>query len=70
MLALDEGGYRYRLAQLNPEKGVITEIGSWKGRSTIYLACGSMAVRGQGVYAVDPHKPLAEEGYVGEHLSL
>lgn len=64
MLTEDEVGYLHRLGQLNPGKGVIVEIGSWKGKSTISLARGSMAVGGEEVYAVDPHKPLAEEGYV------
>lgn len=63
MLSQNEGEYLYHLAQLNPAKGVIVEIGSWKGKSTICLALGSMAVSGEKVYAVDPHKPLAEEGY-------
>ncbi len=63
MLTIREGGYLHRLAQLNPGKGVIVEIGSWKGKSTIWLALGSMAVGGEKVYAVDPHTPLLEEGY-------
>ncbi|MFQ5902614.1 MAG: class I SAM-dependent methyltransferase [Candidatus Binatia bacterium] len=64
MLTQNEVEYLYRLGQLNPGKGVIVEIGSWKGKSTICLGLGSMAVGGEKVYAVDPHKPLAEEGYV------
>jgi predicted O-methyltransferase YrrM len=64
MLTQTEGEYLYRLAQFNPTKGVIIEIGSWKGKSTICLALGSMSVGGEKVYAVDPHKPLAEEGYM------
>ncbi len=63
MLTRDEVEYLYRLGQWNPGKGVIVEIGSWKGKSTICLARGSLAVGGEKVYAVDPHKPLAEEGY-------
>ncbi len=64
MLTLNEGRYLCRLAQLNPGKGPIVEIGSWKGKSTIWLALGAMAVRGDKVYAIDPHTPLLEEGYV------
>ena len=64
MLTQNEVEYLYRLGQLNPGKGVIVEIGSWKGKSTICLARGSMAVGGEKVYAIDPHRPLAEEGYV------
>jgi len=64
MLTQNEGEYLYRLAQFNPAKGAIVEIGSWKGKSTLCLALGSMSVGGEKVYAVDPHKPLAEEGYL------
>jgi predicted O-methyltransferase YrrM len=63
MLTRKECEYLHRLAQGSPGKGVIVEIGSWKGRSTICLALGSMSVGGEKVYAVDPHKPFAEEGY-------
>jgi predicted O-methyltransferase YrrM len=64
MLTVDEAAYLYRLGQLNPGTGVIVEIGSWKGKSTISLARGSIAVGGEKVYAIDPHRPLAEEGYL------
>lgn len=64
MLTPTEGGFLYQLAQLESRNGVIVEIGSWKGKSTILLASGSMKVGGEKVYAIDPHKPLAEEGYV------
>ncbi len=63
MLTPTEVRYLYQLAQLVPGKGVILEIGSFKGKSTISLALGSMAISGKKVYAVDPHKVLAEEGY-------
>lgn len=64
MLTLQEARYLYRLAQLETGKGVIVEIGSWKGKSTACLARGSMAVGGPEVYAIDPHRPLAVEGYL------
>lgn len=63
MLTQDEAEYLYHLAQANPGKGVIAEIGSWKGKSTVCLAWGSTAVDGEKIYAVDPHRPLADEGY-------
>jgi MMP 1-O-methyltransferase len=63
MLTQNEVEYLYRLGQSNPGKGVILEIGSWKGKSTICLAHGSMIVSGEKVYAVDPHRPLVDEGY-------
>jgi len=64
MLTPDEVEYLYCLGHLNPTKGVIVEIGSWKGKSTICLALGSLTAGGEKIYAVDPHKPLAEEGYI------
>jgi len=33
----------------------IVEIGSWKGRSTVALACGSRMGNNVPVYAIDPH---------------
>jgi predicted O-methyltransferase YrrM len=53
MLTLNEGRYLCRLAKLNPRKGPIVEIGSWKGKSTIWLALGAIAVGGDKVYAID-----------------
>src|SRR3989304_6134493 len=43
MLTLNEAEYLYRLARTYPGKGVIVEIGSWTGKSTICLCLGSMA---------------------------
>lgn len=40
--------------------GAIVEIGSWKGRSTIWLAHGARAA-GRTVYAVDPHEHSKED---------
>lgn len=63
MLTTVEFEYLYRLAKCNPGKGVIVEIGSRMGRSTIALARGTAAVDGEQVFAVDPHEPIPEEGY-------
>ncbi len=41
-------------------KGAIVEIGSWKGRSTTWLASGART-RGLKVYAVDPHQGSRED---------
>lgn len=38
--------------------GCIVEVGSYRGRSTVALALGSMAGSGAPVYAVDPHEPF------------
>lgn len=41
-------------------RGAIVEIGSWKGRSTVWLAHGAQAA-GQRVYAVDRHEGSHED---------
>ncbi len=51
-LTRKEGAALYGLAA--QATSPIVEIGSWQGRSTAALALGSMAGRGQPVYAVDP----------------
>lgn len=58
-----EALYLYALAKADIGSGAIVEIGSWKGKSTIWLARGSAARGGGSVYAIDPHKPLPEENY-------
>jgi MMP 1-O-methyltransferase len=51
----DEGEALYELARSCRGDGVIVEIGSWKGKSTICLALGSRAGNAVPIYAVDPH---------------
>lgn len=46
----------FNLAKNCTGKGVIVEIGSWKGKSTIWLAKGSQAGHRVKVYAIDPHE--------------
>ena len=48
-----EGEVLYHLALKS--KGKIVEIGSWKGKSTIWLGKGSEAGSKQSIYAIDPH---------------
>jgi predicted O-methyltransferase YrrM len=48
-----EGYTLYRLARDGEGAGAIVEIGSWMGRSTAWLAAGSMARNRELVYAVD-----------------
>lgn len=50
-----EGALLYRTAKECTGKGVIVEIGSWKGASTIWLGKGSKAGSNLEVYAIDPH---------------
>lgn len=51
-----EGEFLYNAAKNCLGKGVIVEIGSWKGKSTVYLAKGSEAGNNVKVYAIDPHQ--------------
>jgi len=54
-LGPNEGRLLYRLAGAADRRGAIVEIGSWHGRSTIWLAAGALAGRQARVVAVDPH---------------
>jgi predicted O-methyltransferase YrrM len=55
-----EGRLLYDLARRASGRGAIVEIGSWKGKSTIWLARGSRRGAGRPVYAVDPHTGSSE----------
>ena len=59
-----EGSLLYSLAKNCKGHGVIVEIGSWKGKSTVWLSRGSKAGKKAKVYAVDTHKGSAEHGKV------
>lgn len=51
----EEGEALYELGRRCSGRGVIVEIGSWKGKSTICLGLGSRAGNGVRIFAVDPH---------------
>jgi predicted O-methyltransferase YrrM len=51
----EEGEALYELARGCDGAGVIVEIGSWKGKSTVCLGLGSRAGNSVPVYAIDPH---------------
>ena len=55
-LSEGEARYLYALARQGPGKGAIVEIGSWKGKSTIFLAAGSMKASREKIHAIDHHK--------------
>lgn len=55
MITDAEGILLYTIAKACTGKGVIVEIGSWTGRSTIWLGKGSKAGNKVKVYAIDPH---------------
>jgi MMP 1-O-methyltransferase len=54
-LSDEEGEALFELARACTGRGVIVEIGSWKGKSTICLGLGSRAGSGVPIFAVDPH---------------
>jgi MMP 1-O-methyltransferase len=54
-LSDEEGEALYELARACTGRGVIVEIGSWKGKSTICLGLGSRAGSGVPIFAIDPH---------------
>ncbi len=45
----------YNAAKNCTGKGIIVEIGSWHGKSTIFIAKGSKAGKTIPIYAIDPH---------------
>jgi predicted O-methyltransferase YrrM len=54
-----QGRALFRAAADTRGRGAIVEIGSWKGRSTTWLASGAR-LAGHGVYAIDPHRRSRE----------
>ena len=64
MLTYAEVDCLFKLGQFNQRDGVIVEIGSWKGKSTVALARGAAKSHGEKIYAIDPHRILPEEGYL------
>lgn len=55
MISFEEAIYLYFLAK-NVREGSIVEVGSYRGRSTVFLGRGSIDGQSIPVYAVDPHK--------------
>jgi predicted O-methyltransferase YrrM len=54
-LSYEEGETLYTLAQKCTGRGVIVEIGSWRGKSTTCLGLGSKAGKGVKIYSIDRH---------------
>ena len=50
-----EGELLYELAKGVPSGQAIVELGSWKGKSTVWLAKGTEAGQRNKVYSIDPH---------------
>jgi predicted O-methyltransferase YrrM len=55
-----QGCALFRAAAATTGRGRIVEIGSWKGRSTAWLAAGAR-LAGATVYAIDPHTGSRED---------
>ena len=55
MISFDEALLLYSLAK-GVSKGCIIEVGSYRGRSTVFLGKGSLDGAQVPVYAIDPHK--------------
>ncbi len=55
MVSFDEAVYLYCLAR-EADKGCIVEVGSYRGRSSVFLGRGSLDGANLPVYAIDPHK--------------
>lgn len=60
-----EGRLLYTLGRACTGRGVIVEIGAWKGRSTICLARGARDGRRPRLFAVDPHTGSPEHRAAG-----
>jgi MMP 1-O-methyltransferase len=55
-----QGRALFAAAASSTGQGAIVEIGSWKGRSTTWLAHGAR-IHGARVYAIDPHRHSRED---------
>ena len=55
MVSFDEAVYLYCLAR-RADKGCIVEVGTYRGRSSVFLGRGSLDGANVPVYAIDPHK--------------
>lgn len=65
MLTDEQGKFLFTIAFAQSIKGDIIEIGSWQGKSTIYLAEGAKQSKNGAVYAIDHFKgnPGSASGY-------
>ena len=64
-----EGPRLFELAKATQGRGVVVEIGSWKGKSTTWLALGLRAGgRARKIYAVDPHTGSTEHTAGGNRV--
>lgn len=62
MVSFDEAMLLYNLAK-DVKSGCIVEVGTYRGRSSVFLGKGSLDGAGVPVYAIDPHQRF--EGVLG-----
>ena len=65
-LSFREGAALFRQALLCPREYAIVEIGSWQGKSTVYLAGGSLSGNRATVFAVDPHTSAGTSAFAAD----
>jgi len=61
-LSNSESRFLYFIAKNGTAKGAIVEIGTWKGKATIWLAIGTKQAKREKVYTIDHHRGSAEHG--------
>lgn len=64
----NERRFLYREARRAAPRGVIVEIGSWKGKSTIFLGTGAQDGSKNKVYAIDPFTGSSEHQSPGKKV--
>jgi len=72
-LSDSEGELLYKLAKEVPNGQAIVELGSWKGKSTVWLAKGTEAGQRDKVYSIDPHsgsKAHVSEGEMNTYTAF
>jgi predicted O-methyltransferase YrrM len=72
-LSDSEGELLYNLAKGVPSGQAIVELGSWKGKSTVWLAKGTEAGQRDKVYSIDPHsgsKAHVSEGEMNTYTAF
>lgn len=67
-LSVHEGAFLYKLATNLPDRANIVEIGSFKGKSTIFLGSGLQSKKRGRLYAIDPHRGSPE--FPEEHKKI
>jgi predicted O-methyltransferase YrrM len=64
-LSPGEGELLYKLAGKCTGDGVIVEIGSWLGKSTVWIGAASKTGQKRPVFAIDPHITTVEHKWTG-----